>query len=670
VVGVPGLGAVLALHRPGECDLALRIALVPIFGYAVVGLCATVLALATVLSAATFVPLLAVGTVALWVLAVRRAPLREQLRSVVSDLRADSVGLGLGIVVLLAIAVTRLRFTGTLNFMWYGPWRYWSDGMDIANAGRVPTETLQWGAVYSPTVNKVVLNSFNGAMSYLIGDAPLPGMAALLFIATTALAAALWALGRELGLRFAAPLLPLAVMVLVRNPIRNDVSVYTAENLGRAVAVGAAALGIRAVRARSRRDAVVSGVLFGVGAATHMIPALVLGCVVALYAAAVLIVDGDRRVVLRRVGAVAGAAGCVGGVVLVLAGSVGFQGAREGSYANFSPSIDPTASLEAGEERPRRPQAGGWFARPSKIQDEYLDRALMPNDNGAWRYVVPIAGLLLAAVMLRWAPERLRPLGVMGIGLWAVLFGASLVFSHRYDTLIPGNFGASRLLDYALLSTLFVGLGAFEALLGRAEALSRLAPAALVVVAIVPAYVLGEPLLGPTTAAKRNGEQALATMNWVRRSIPCDARILPSRLTLGSFTAATGRVSTLEGMGPYLRPQMLKPVLDQVLGAREFFSDPARNAAYLEQQGIDYVLVLRPRLRVGSMNTAVNRDVNREALRNAPFLEPFGDSRFLEAYRVVNLPGAGTGSFPSPADFPWFKCENGPMDPGRFTLGS
>ena len=113
-----------------------------------------------------------------------------------------------------------------------------------------PAQTLQWGSTWTPTVSKVVLNSYHAGLSYAIGRAPLPAMGALLWVASTGLAAGLWALGRELGLRRLAPLLPLLTLAVLNDELRRNLDVYTAENVGRMVAVCALVLGVRALRDR------------------------------------------------------------------------------------------------------------------------------------------------------------------------------------------------------------------------------------------------------------------------------------------------------------------------------------------------------------------------------------------------------------------------------------
>ena len=183
----------------------------------------------------------------------------------------------MGALVFVAIAIVRLRSSPLLNFEMFGPWRYWADGLEIADAGRVPAHTLQWGSFWTPTVSKVVLNSYHAALSYAIGRAPLPAMGALLWVASTGLAAGLWALGRELGLRRLAPLLPLLPLAVLNDELRRNLDVYTAENVGRMVAVCALILGCRALRDRDGwKEPLLAALLFGAGFATHGVPVVAL----------------------------------------------------------------------------------------------------------------------------------------------------------------------------------------------------------------------------------------------------------------------------------------------------------------------------------------------------------------------------------------------------------
>jgi hypothetical protein len=159
---------------------------------------------------------------------------------------------------------------------------------------------------------------------------------------------------------------------------------------------------------------------------------------------------------------------------------------------------------------------------------------------------------------------------------------------------------------------------------------------------------------------QQNGRDSVAVLDWVDEHAPCRARILPDRVTLGTFAAATGRVSVVEGMGPYLRPEMLHTVLRLVLRAHRFFEHPAGGAAMLHRLGVDEVLVVKG-VRIGSMVGTLESGVDPNAFRSVPYLRLIHSSPLLDVYRVRGRAG---GSFPDPAAMAGFHCDRGPVPGG------
>ena len=472
IVLIPGIGASLALHRPGEASVATRIALSFGLGYATVALTGVVLEVLHVLSEGSFVVLLAAVTIAMWVTAVRRGGLRAHGSALAAELREERWLVLSGLAMLAGFAVMRLQFSPLINFSMFGPWRYWADGLEIADAGRVPQLTLQWGATYTPTVSKVILNSYHAGLSYLIGSAPLPAMGALLWVAAVGFAAALWSLGRELGLRYTAALVPPLVLVLFDNELHRDLDVYTAENVGRMAAVCALALGVRTLRSRGgRAETIATGVLFAVAAGSHGIPAFVMLLGLGCYAVALMLVEPDRRGVVLRVGAVLAVTLLVWGASLGLSGGdVGFQGAKGSNrYAAFGAGVDPTASLFTGELVTRAPDSDHWYISPEHLLRGFVASSITRPASDLWLVAIPLGTLLVAIAMLVWFPDELRPLGLAVWLLGAVLVAVALLFSYRYSTYIPGTFGPHRLYDYACLLLTLVGLGCLEARAGFAR---------------------------------------------------------------------------------------------------------------------------------------------------------------------------------------------------------
>jgi hypothetical protein len=656
IMVIPGAGAELALHRPGEAGIATRLAMCFGLGYAVTALCGVVLEICHALNAGTYVGLLTVVTVALWAMAVRRAGLRAHARALRDELRADPWTLWPGLVAMLAFALMRLRFSPLLNFEMFGPWRYWADGLEIADAGRVPHQTLQWGAAYTPTVSKIILNSYQAGMSYLIGSAPLPAMGALLWVASIGFACGLWALGRELGLARTAALLPLLALVLVDNELHRDLDVYTAENTGRMAAVCALVLGVRALRRRQgRAEPIAAGVLFAVAAGSHGIPAFVMMLGLGCYAAALLLVDHHRRAILARLAGIVAVTVLVWGAALGLSGGdVGFQGAGGNNrYASFGASVDPTASLFDGKLVDKAAGAGHWYIAPERLVRGLVASAIARPASDLALYVVPIAAVAAALLMLWRFPPELRPLGVFAVLLAALLLAVALVFSYRYRTYIPGTFGPHRLYDYLFLLALLIVLGLAEQTVGLLSRVRTWLPAALCAAAVLVTSATVAYAGGPHRHGwQSNGQRALDVTGWVSEHLPCNSRLLVDRLTLGTFAAQTGRVSVAEGMGPYLRPSELHTVLHLVLGAHAFFMDPAAHATFLRREMVNYVLVVKG-VRVGSMVNTLEHGVDPAAFRSLPFLHLVHSDHNVDVYRVALPPG---GTPPNPSRFSGLEC--------------
>ncbi|HET8806182.1 MAG TPA: hypothetical protein VFM47_06920 [Gaiellales bacterium] len=656
VMVVPGAGASTALHRPGQAGIATRLALCFGLGYAAAALTGVVLEILHALNVFTYVGLLATVTALLWGYAIRRDGLRAHAAALRDELVAEPWLTGSGLAAMLLFALMRLRFSPLLNFSMFGPWRYWQDGIEIADAGRVPHQTLQWGATYTPTVSKVILNSYQAGMSYLIGASPLPAMGALLWLVAVGLACGLWALGRELGLRYTAALLPLLVLVLVDNELHRDLDVYTAENTGRMAAVCALMLGVRALRRRSGwAEPVASGVLFAVAAGSHGIPAFVLMLGLACYAAALLLVVGERRAVVLRGLAIVGVSVLIWGSSLGLSGGdVGFQGAGGSNrYSSFPPNVDPTASLFTGHVVDRATADGHWYIAPASLTRGLVASAITRPASDLELWAVPLLAIAIALVMLFRFRDELRPLGVFVVLLASLLLGFALLFSYRYSTYIPGTFGPHRLYDYVCLLALLLVLGCLEQAVGLLSRLRAGLPATVCAVAVLATAATAAYAGAPARHGwQQNGQRAEHVTSWVDANLPCSSRLLVDRLTLGTFAAETGRVSVAEGMGPYLRPSELHTVLDLVLGAHSFFQDPSAHREFLQKQMIDYVLVLK-NVRVGSMVNTLEQGVDPASFHSVPFLRLVHSDDTMDVYQVLD---PARGAAPSPKNYAGFDC--------------
>lgn len=661
LVVIPGLGAALALYGPGRISLATRLALVFALGFAVTGLTAYLLTVLHVLKPVTFFIVMAVVTAALWARALRMAPPREHGRALLDELRSEPWTLSIGLAVFLAIAVIRFLYLP-------GPYtlRWWIDAMEIADAGGVPEYTLIYGGLYPPVTSKIFLNTFNAGAIFAAGREGYGPMAALAWISSVGLAASLWSVGKEFGLRIVAPLLPLLVVsnkVFLGEAITRDLGGYKAETFGRLFGFCAVALGVRALRDKtSRTDAAVAVLLLGVTMATHLIPFLIAIALLGWYLAARMILDRDRRAVLVRGSMVLILGGLAGVAILLLPrGDIGFQGAqRPTQYDSQSAAFDETYYLYIGKFRPVHEESSAWYVSPPRILNaftgETLDLGPSPRLRFLMSIVLGLAGLILAVIMLRWFPSDLRPLGLVAVGLAGSLVLIALFFSYRYDVWVGGTFGIRRLFEYGPLSLLLISLPLLEVGLRSLGPLRARLPTITGTVVIAAVSVLLLAGSQPSHLRADSARQHADVISAIRLNVPCNARILADQRTVGTFRGMTGRVGILEGMGPFLRPAMLEEIVDLLLSARAFFEDPAGRSDFLVDQGVDYIVLYKD-IDVGYAGPVSPRGA--APLPDVPFLRLIHQGPHVEIYRVEGLPHR-TG-FPDPSGYPGYRCEQEPL---------
>jgi hypothetical protein len=670
LIVVPGLGAGLALHPPGTVGLPTRCALVFVLGCCISGLISFVLAILHVLTAASYFPALAVATAVVWWVGLRRGSLRAHTTAAVAEVRSDPWVLGTGLLVIAGIALVRLTFPPVLHFGFSTSWRYWADAVEIAQAHRIPALSLQYGIPVRPTVNKVFLNTLNAGLSFAVGREALPAMGAMLWIGSVGLAFSLWALGRELGLRLMAALLPVFLItnrLFLNHELTVDLNTYKAEIFGRMLAFGTLALAIRALRERRGWiEPVVAGALFALAFDIHLVPVIAGLSMLAWYAAARMVADRTLLPVATRAVVVAAIAGVLAAVILVLPhGDLGFKGpGKSESYTQFGPGFDPTRYLNGGVlPGHESPAPNRWYISPGHALRSYVTSSTNVSGESrigklspVFRFVIPIGGLLAAVVILLLFPSALKASGFAAWGLGLTLIALTWFFSLRYHLYIPAWFGIRRLFDYSAIPLVVLALALFEGLLILIGRIRTWAPVAIAVACTLLAagFLVPGARVAPSRIAV--DQQLVEPFDWIRQHTPCDARILANEHTEGVFVALTGRVGVLEGMTPYLRPDILVPIVRLLLSAREFFHDPLANEAFLQQQGIDYVVLLK-RGAVGYREPIGKTDL--AAIESAPFLKPVHLTPAMSIYQVVGV--STVGSFSDPSRFPGYTCERGPI---------
>ena len=645
---VPGVGAALAFAPPGEASVETRLALVVGLGYALVAGLAIVLAFAHILSRPSFVIGVVLLTLAVWGAALRQASFRGHASAIAAQARESPFPLAAGIVVVGAVAITWTQYPPENNLARHAPWRYWADGLEIAAAGRVSPTTDQWGAELPTAVDKVVLSGFEAGVSFLIGPNPLVGMRAILTAAAFGLAAVLLGLGRDLGLRAFAPLVPAFVLLFpgplpIAREFAEDLQIYRAENVGRVVALAALLVGMYAMRRKgSRVLAVVAAAVFGLAALTHGVSAVVAMAALALYGLATILVERAawRSTLITGLVILVLALVAYATMIQLSGGDLGFQRVTSSpASAGFPSDIDPARSFDRAQVVRVPPSEGAFLISPSELAARYAERTIDSSDRDALGWLA-LAFLAVVTVAIVIVAGRFLSLAVVAWGLIAIFIGGALFFSYRYETKIPGDFGLRRLYDYASFPPALIVSAAIEV---SALWLFRRRPVAVGALVLVVAVLATAAAIDRIPDRHREAQAGLVALERAARLVPCDARMLPNARSAGVWEATTGRRSVIEGLAPYLRPEIMPRVLRRLVGAREFFQDPRAHRAFLARENIDYIAVLSRRLPAGSVHPF---PTNARAIAALPGTEVVFSSPSVTVFAVQGRATASTAPQP------------------------
>jgi hypothetical protein len=656
VLAVPGFGLTLAVAGAGELPLETRMAVALPTGAAFVGALLFVLMVAHALVAGAAIAVLTVGTVAVWVIGLRRSSFREHAHAWGAELRPDRW-------ILLVTAVLALAFVGV--HLTYGPshmvqgtsLRYWADGTEIADAHSVPASTLQWDALIPPTTSKSVLNATNAGVSLLFGREPTHALAILLAVDALGLFLAGFGVARTMGLRRTAPLVPVLLFAttVVGGGKLAHLTYYVAEDWGRLIVLGAVILVVRMIRTatgpqeeqlpRVTRIGLMSlaASMLGLAAATHLVALAVGGLFLVCYGVGALVALPSRRRWIGLAGLGALVFAVVTAVVLFLPrGDIGFAGAaRSSDYQRIDrdlglpPSFDPTQYIVQGTGTPP-PRDGSFYYSPSKAYREFASdivggSATRERRGGDLAGV----GLLLAALVL--AVFGTRPLRAVAIAcaLFAIgLLVVGLIFLARYHLFALADFGRRRLFGYVAVPVVLLLAALVETALERIAGGSPSSRRDLVLTAVACAVAVVVAALAYPNDVARTSRNAstIQLADWIRANVPCQGRILADRRTLGTFQSMAGRAGVLEGMGPHVRPSILELAIRELFEARTFFLNPTDHSSYLRRRGVALVVVSSSRDNLGGWI---------KVAPNVRFAPPAGRSQ-----NAADYPQTGSASLP------------------------
>jgi hypothetical protein len=594
-VVVVGLGASVAAFPAGDVTFPTRLASIFGLGVAVWIFVGSGLVLLEVFNAVGVALAASVVTAALYVVGLRRSSPREHFSALREELSQSPAFVFVGLGVLVFVAVSWLVAP---EFPMRGGWRYWSDGLELADRGGIPEFTAQWGAAHPVAISKLGGNSLLGELSFVFRDAPFAGMGVALWLSVVGYASGLFALGRELGLRWTAPVLPLLGIASVSLPgdfvlnagrTSSKLEFYEHEDLGRMLAVVAAAIAVSVARGNSSLGRILAGgVVLAAAALTHLIPAIVFAALIGGVMLA-RIASGPRRAHAARVGAGVFAVAVVLTATPLAAaqGTVGFQGAGSPqSYTLLEGRWDPTAAVKGLRIPPRLKSERRWYKPPATTIRLATEAAVGRHLRMASVAALGILGVICAVIVIGFGSLELRTL-VGGAALMAVtILGVALAFSYRYELYVQATVGERRLFEYASIPLILVVLALAELGLTRLEASSTRAAAALGVSAVLAA-ALSIGIVGTTGRNMKRTDPFLAAA----ATTPCDSRLLVGRQrTRGSFQALTGRISITEGLEPFLRPSIVNSVVSVRGAARRFLQEPNESSNVLRQYEVDYVL--------------------------------------------------------------------------------
>jgi hypothetical protein len=651
LVLVPGAGASLAFGRPGEVSLPARFALAFGFGYAVAAGLATLLVLAHVLTRASFIAGLVVATALVWGLALRRAGLRAHWAAFVEDARAAPYSLGAGLALVVAVAASRPFFTPELTLGIRSAWRYWSDGLEVAAAGHFPAETHQWGIEFPTTVSKAVLNAFEGGVSLLLGPDPLRPMQGILTVTAIGLVAVLFAVGREFGLGVFAPVLPaLVLLVPQRAPLPVDIAgveFYTAENIGRLAAFSALLVGIYALRSpRPGAPVALTGIMIAVAGLTHLVPTVIAVVMLVSFGIASALVRHEPvlRVLARGAALLAVFAVVYLGTLVASGGDLGWQTAGGQAFRGFPANVDPTESFTEGRLVRKHAQVGHFFIQPKRLVG--LIGAEVVNRPGQVRIgFLALAVLSLAALELALGARSLLPAAVVAWALVAAMVAVGFLFSFRYNTAVPGKFGPGRMYGYVAISVALLVAVVLEGLRLRLAGSRRRVHAAIAI-GVGAVAVVAAVTTVPRNRALSKADNGLQVISRVASVVPCGTRMLVNARTAGSWEATTGRLAVTEGHAPYLRPTVINRVVPVIVGANDFFRDPAAHRDYLERERIEYVVTVNKNAWIGSKGPRQPRAEDPDTVAALSGLQTVLRDPLVSVFSVGTLPAASSGPQP------------------------
>ena len=87
-------------------------------------------------------------------------------------------------------------------------------------------------------------------------------------------------------------------------------------------------------------------------------------------------------------------------------------------------------------------------------------------------------------------------------------------------------------------------------------------------------------------------------------------------------------------------------ILPVLIRANEFFSDPAANRSFLDEEGIEYLVVVEPHVWVGTSGHRTPRKGDADAIAALPGVEPVVRDRNVSIFTVGSNGRASSAELP------------------------
>lgn len=453
-------------------------------------------------------------------------------------------------------------------------WYYAGLGHQLGVAGGIPSSVAEWGQAVRWLPDYLVFNVDSEAYLAILSFLPRADALAAWRVPVTILGG--WILFLVLRLWLARPIAVAGVAVTVGSIFwLAKFDAYKPEALGIVVALAALWLVVKGLRHGRRAWLLLAGASLGVALSIHVIAAVVMGLVVAGFAAAEsLLLRRERRTRLAWLVRAA-----VLGVVISLALGAGVQGrasvAGEALNPGGAQGADPTWTFflrstgdfsEPERPPPTRPLAGGVTTPWAGLR--------VTSAFGWW--LGPV--LAIGAAFLVGIGGRRGRAALLGLAIGGVLVAAGVAFfALGFQTYVPRWTGLVRFGQYApLFASLGVAIAAAGYLRGWSWLAGRSVPAILTaVLALVGvAWMIPGAMdrFGSEPRIDQAGVDALEALR--RLGQPGDV-VLTNALTTGTVESLTGLEDPLEGRQPLIeQPAFLASVNQLLLDAHGWFARP------------------------------------------------------------------------------------------------